>query len=162
MVNVAATHDDPLASPQPVTPQSRRALRAILVVGAAVITAFVSLTWVWIWAESEHSGVAELAYESSLFVPPVIAFFGLFYLRSDLGDALAGGFMVLYFTVMTTVLAFSTIGDLSSSVSTLRGTLFGSLTSVINVVVAFYFGSGAAVQLGRMASRKDNVTTVES
>ena len=131
----------------PTTVREAISWKEILEIAAAVIGSFVVLTALWEWANNSHATTAGVAYVCTLLVPALIAFFGLLHLRGDMRDAFAGGFMVMYFVLVTTAVAFSAVGDFDSTTSSMRGTLVANLGSLMYVVVGFYFGASAVTKI---------------
>lgn len=154
----------PVAPPAPaVTAPTRKRRLArgpyVLWLGGAVIASFVFLTWMWQVTVDAHATTSGVAYTATLIVPAMIAYFGLLHFRTDMRDAFAAGFMVMYFVLVTSAVAFPTVGDLGSEPATIRGTLLGNLTSLMYVVVGFYFG---ALAIGKAADAVSKVAEAKT
>jgi uncharacterized membrane protein len=144
------------AAPALTKPVSRKRLvrgSRVAWLGAFVIISFVALTWAWEVTVTTHTTISGVAYVATLIVPALIAYFGLLHLSADMRDAFAAGFMVMYFVLVTTAMAFSSVGDMDSAVATIRGTLIGNLTSLMYVVVGFYFGALAVAKVADAATK---------
>lgn len=85
----------------------------------------------------------------SLVVPSLIAFFGTYLFRNDMREAITASFIVAYLLLLLSSAAL-VFGDTEAGgVGTLRNLLIQNFTGLMTVVVAFYFGSEAAIQVAK-------------
>jgi hypothetical protein len=107
------------------------------------------------------SGHRELLITISMIATPLITFFGIIWLdelfkkvERSLGiirTAITAAVITEYFVLLALTLFFTG----SETQSTLQNQLITSFTSVVGVVIAFYFGSQAYTQ-GKMIERSRN------
>jgi hypothetical protein len=92
--------------------------------------------------------VSQVLFLMSLVVPALIAFFGTYLIRSDMRDAITAGFIVAYLLMLLSAVGLS-FGQATSVTGTLRDLLIQNFTGLMGVVIVFYFGSEAAIEVAK-------------
>jgi hypothetical protein len=129
-------------------------IRTLLVTASLVIASFVAITFVG--AILVHDGDGRLiAFLFSLVVPPLIALFGGFLMRKEWRDAISASLVVAYLLLLMSALGLKAFGNQAADTQTFSGTLLPNFTALMGIIIAFYFGSEASIQIGKqvLASR---------
>lgn len=129
---------------------------SVLVWTAAVVTAsFVVITFFGAIVIPPGGNGQSVAFLFSLVVPALVALFGGFLIRGEWRDAITQSFVVAYLLVLLSALGLSAFGGRIADVQTLSGTLLPNFTGLMGLIIAFYFGSEASIQIGKqvLASR---------
>ena len=96
-------------------------------------------------------------------VPSFVAFFGLYRIRLDIRDAIAGGFVVAFFCILFLSVNLN-IGNTLAGSGSIRQLALSNFMTLVGTIVVFYFGSEAAIRIGvpyveRRAQRFDERTS---
>jgi hypothetical protein len=98
----------------------------------------------------------------SIAVPSFVAFFGLYKLRREIRDAIAGGFVVGFLCILCLSVVLN-IGNTPAGAGSIRQLAIGNFMTLVGTIVVFYFGSEAAIQIGEsFAKRRPELTTAPS
>lgn len=84
-------------------------------------------------------------YLASLFVPTVIALFGIYWIRGLIRDALAVSIFVAYFAMLFNQFVFAYTNEVNRS-----DALVTNFTQLTGIVAVFYFGSVGAVEVAKV------------
>ena len=88
-------------------------------------------------------------------VPTFIAFFGLYPLRQDLRDAIAGSFVVAFLVILCLASGLR-LGDTPIHDGSIRSIVLSNFMTLVGAVVAFYLGSEAAIRVGKSYQEAKN------
>lgn len=83
----------------------------------------------------------------SIIVPALLAFFAFYLARTDMRDAIAGSFVVVFLIVLVETVVLR-LGDFSTTDGTIRGLVLSNFVTLVGTIVIFYFGSEAAIRVG--------------
>ena len=84
----------------------------------------------------------------SLFVIALITFLGFLALAEDMRGAMAAAFVLVYFAMLFTIV-FADVGELNTDARQ----ILGNFTTLVGVVVTFYFGATAAERVASIRSQ---------
>jgi len=99
----------------------------------------------------------DLGFFLSISLPPLIAGFGIYLSTREWRDAITAAFVVAYVLILMTTFGLG-LGINVAAPESLRRVVLDNFTGLMGVVVAFYFGSEAAVEVSKLlvASRVTN------
>lgn len=131
-----------------------RPVRAVAKVGFLVASIFVALTAPIPFLLSGQRSPLELHVVDylllwSIALPSFVAFFGFYRIRTDMRDAIAGGFVISFFCILFLSVDLN-IGNFGSSAGSLRQLALSNFMALVGTIVVFYFGSEAAIRVGRL------------
>jgi hypothetical protein len=115
---------------------------ALLTIGSFVIvTAFGALL------QGMPQSWATMMFLFSLVAPALVATFGIFLVRGDWRDGITAGFVVAYLLMLLSAVGLG-FGDRGlGTTESLRNVLVQNFTSLMSIVIVFYFGSEGAIQV---------------
>jgi len=131
--------------------------RDIVVIGFIVVIAAGLPHIVLNLIPDEYAQMRGAIFILATLLPPVVAFFGL-YLVADMREAIAGSFAVAYLLLVIGG-ALLTTGEFKATAGSVREVLLQNFTGLMGVVVAFYFGSDAAVKIAASMASRGSLST---
>lgn len=122
-------------------------LRVVPWVAVLTIGVFVVVTAIGAFVPGPTANWTTVMFLFSLVAPALVATFGIYLVRADWRDAITAGFVVAYLLMLLSAVGLG-FGDRAiGATESLRNILVQNFTSLMSIVIVFYFGSEGAIQV---------------
>jgi hypothetical protein len=138
----------------PTTKTARRMGRVGLLVAFTFVGLTLPVPFLLTRPTSELEGrVSDYLLLWSIAIPSFVAFFGLYRIRRDIRDAIAGGFVICFFCILILSLSLN-LGNAKAGTGSIRQLAISNFMTLVGTIVVFYFGSEAAIRVGESFVRE--------
>ena len=119
----------------------------LLSLGGIVLTVVATHVIAVLLPPQGYAGLVGVLFLLSMILPALIAFFGIYFIRNEMRDAITAGFVVSYLLMLLSAVTLPFGVFETGTTGSLRSALLNNFTGLMQVVIVFYFGSEAAVQI---------------